>query len=275
MGSTILVVGLLQHDSGKTTTTVGIMRHLKNRGFDVGYIKPLAAFNAWNDYAVLVKSVEYGFPVSGDALRIKSTFNLPERVEEINPICTVMSPLDPEKVGWNILSVESISSQLAALRITDRDGKVRVYEIESEWKRFPDFFEEMWSEMMKRTETEHLEYPEFERVVENSRTYCDYWMRRIVEGHDVVFVESSSNISAPSCSSLDVDAVIAVTPGKAFIVDGERYAKAVEVTGYLGDPWKITTPTILELVKPEKGFSIHPKKLSNDFLNAVENVVTD
>ncbi|WP_456369631.1 hypothetical protein [Geoglobus sp.] len=274
MGGTILVVGLLQHDSGKTTTTVEVMRHLRDRGFDVGYIKPIAAFNAWNDYTVLTKSVEYGFPVSGDALKVKSTFSLPEGVEEINPICTVMSPLDPEKVGWNILSVESVSSQLAALRITDRDGNVRVYEIEPEWGRFPDFFEEVWSEIRKKAGTEHIEYTEFERIVEKSRTYCDYWMRRIVEWHDAVIIESSSNVSAPSCSSLDVDAVIAVTPGKAFIVDGERYAKAIEVAGYLGDPWKITTPAVLELVKPEKSFSIHPKKMSVDLLNAVENIVT-
>lgn len=274
MGSAILVVGLLQHDSGKTTMAMKVMEHLKHRGFDVGYAKPLAAFNAWSDYSVLVKSVEYGFPVSGDALKVKSAFTLPEKVEEINPICTVLSPLDPEKVGWNLLSVESISSQLAALRITDRNGKVRVYEIESEWNRFPEFFDEMWDEIRRRTRTKHVEYTEFEQIIEKSRAYCDFWMKRIADRHDVAVIESSSNISAPNCSSLNVDAVIAVTPGKVFIVDGERYSKAIEVAGYLGDPWKITTPAILELVKPEKSFSIHPKKMNDDLLKAVVDVVS-
>ncbi|WP_457590285.1 hypothetical protein [Geoglobus sp.] len=273
MDSSILVVGLQQHDSGKTTVSMEIIRHLRSQGIDTGYTKPFAAFNAWMDYHVLEESLKHGFPVSGDAVKVKSELSIPEEVQIINPVCTVLSPLDPEKVGWNLLSLESTSSQLAALRVTGRDGKVRVYEVEADWDRFPDFFSEAWNELRKKTKTEQIDYTEFEHRIERSRAHCDFWMKRVARKHEVVVVESSSNISAPSCSSIDADIVVAVTPGRVFVVDGGRYARAIEVAGYISDPWKTTAPAVLELVKPEKSFSMRPGKMNGEFLKTVAEML--
>ncbi|AKG91435.1 putative P-loop ATPase/GTPase [Geoglobus ahangari] len=269
MGASVLIVGLQQHDSGKTTFATALLRYLSGEGVDAEYLKPVSAFNVWRDYDALKESVRVGFPVSGDVLKVAESVGISERLEEVNPVCVVMSPVDPEKVGWSGMAMVSLNTQIVAVRVTERSGKIVLYEVERGWNRFPDFLSKEWGDFSGVDEVREVGYEEFEEIMSRARAHCDFWVGRVARRHEVSVVESSSNVSAPSCRSLSVDVVVAVTPGRVFVVDGERYSRAVEVAGYVSDPWKVPALEVLELARPEKSFPTSPGKIGEDALRAV------
>ncbi|WP_231845533.1 hypothetical protein [Pyrococcus abyssi] len=45
--TSVLIVGVLPYDSGKTTLAIKLVREAIEEGFDVGVSKPVGGFNGW------------------------------------------------------------------------------------------------------------------------------------------------------------------------------------------------------------------------------------
>lgn len=79
----------------------------------------------------------------------------------------------------------------------------------------------------------------------------------------MLIVESFSNVAAPNREAIETDLVIAVSPGKAMIYDGEKYRKAMDVLLDFREPWQVNSENLMELLRPLKTVELRPKKLEN------------
>ncbi len=261
----MLIVGLLQFNSGKTTISKEIAEFFANKNIDIGYVKPISAFNAWYNYDVLERSIEAKKLLSGDVLKMERYVDDPELA---NPICMMLSPIDPKKIEWSWINYESYYNQLAMLRI-----KADHYTIESDRERFPDFVEEKMSEFLSNVRSTDICLEEFERIVDNARKLSDEILRDVRRKKEITIIESTSNLSAPSKDALSSDSVILVCPGRVAIIDSDRYRNAIDILGKLKDPWNLTTESLVELIKPEISFNVTPRGVDKKFFEEISDII--
>ena len=261
MRNSLLIVGLMQKDSGKTTISKAISRFY--RDLKVGYAKPVSSFNAWFNYDIFEVGLNQGMLISGDILKMN------EFVEDIvrsNPICIMMSPVDPKKVEWSSVGYDSYYNQISLLRAIDRH-----YLIESNLKNFPDFVNERIKEFLLKTNVETISLEEFEKIVEKARKISDRFLNETRRKNDLTVIESTSNVASPNWSALHSDCVILVSPGRVAIIDAERYRSAIDLMGT--DPWNLTTESIVELLKPEMTFPTEPKKFNDEIFKKISEIL--
>ncbi len=261
MRKSLLIVGLMQKDSGKTTISKAISRHYGD--MKIGYTKPVSSFNAWFNYDIFEESLNRGMLISGDILKLNEFVKDTERS---NPICIMMSPVDPEKVEWSSVGYESYYNQISLFRIVNRH-----YLIESNLKNFPDFVNKKIKEFLLKTSVETVSFEEFERIMEKARKISDRLLDDIRRKNDLTIIESTSNVASPNWSALYSDCVILVSPGKIAIIDAERYRNVINLMGT--DPWNLTTESVIELLKPEITFPTEPKKFDYEFFKKISEIL--
>lgn len=231
--TSILVVGFHELDAGKTILTGSLVSILRKQGYDSVAVKPLAGVNLWESPWIIDEIKSRKLIVSGDAVKLSKAMDNAIPPEILNPVTVVYAPADPSQSNWRLVSgredyvvlgrvsrcggervetfhfvnVEALDRVPAgiAASLVDAAGKVRPFPI-----RVSDEF--------------------VERVLTGSFIgEVESCMSKVLAGHDIVVFESNSDVAVPTPSSLGSDLVLVVGRGVIGVVDGERWAKAVEV----------------------------------------------
>ncbi len=237
MTSVVLVVGLLESDSGKTTASIPLVSAL-----DLVPFKPRSGHNVWLHYDHTRKCVELGIPVSRDVTRLLDAAgeDLPPTL--VNPFHRVWTTPDVAKAVESEMSLRYVSSRPDAYVLFDRLGDtVRLYGSDADLRYLPEEATQML-ENCDRIE-EHAEEPspkEIYRVIDRA------WRKIRREGP--VLVESLNNLAAPWPGVLkEQGVVVAVGPGTALLYDLRDYARAVETMASGREP---VTLSVLEVLEP-------------------------
>lgn len=257
--SSILVVGVLPYDSGKTTMATSLIEEAVERGIDVGVSKPVSAFNGWYQYEYLAKSIESRLLIGEDAHRLHKSAKSTDPIEIESPQTVLLLPPDPEKVGWRSSTYTAITyqRQVAVVRVTSLEGTKHYY-VPENIKLLTKPLRKEAEKLTSAVNPEPLNARSVDKLLLESRKMADECLNYIKRNHELTFVESYNNFAAPTAGSLDSDVVVAVAPSKAAIFKGEDYRKAVTVFSSMKEPWKTVTEDILPLLRPEKVVEFGP-----------------
>jgi len=253
----ILIAGLIPYDSGKTWFTLGASLYVRNMGFKVGVLKPVAAHNAWYSPRTLRKSIELGLLVGNDALLYYS-YGLMPKPSIGNPIALLMTPPDPLKysdLGEYFKDVESAYSSTVLSRITScKANTVKHYHYPSNIEKLSPELTRVISRVGKILKSEEssirslLEYLSSPLVEEELDKCLDEASRNV----EIVFVESFNDAITPYRGLLSrVHGLGIVAPSRVYVYrDIKAVEKALdEASSRLG--WEgFKARYIVEKVKP-------------------------
>ena len=257
----ILVVGVGQH-VGKTKVVEEVAKCFKQSGFDVQVAKPLSTLNAFHHEEAFRKLIEINEFVSYDVLRLRSVVETDENPKLLNPVFSLLLPIDLEAVDWNTLSLESPLFQTAVIRISTKKSE-KVYVVEPV-KRFVSSYYRMVERILKEKEYSKLEIDEVDEILLKGREETNRILKELMRKYEVLVVESSGNLAYPNEASLEADKVVVVTPGKYFACDGERYRKAAEVAGKF---LYLRCEDVVEILKPKMGYENIKNLIKTELLN--------
>ena len=259
----MLVVGVGE-DSGKTTLAASIASRLRERGFRVSVSKPVGASEVWLRPWVLRESERIGYIVTGDSLILSRSIGLPEeRVEEVNPVAALLTPIDYVRLPPRSSEAEAASIipffRTALLRVSECMGSsVRRLHLAGKeaLDRAPRLVAEALREVAGSVKPKPLTVnADFipRVVVEAGVKAADTCISRMESESDVIVVESNSDIAAPTpLSFARASIVVVAAPGSASIYSGERWRMAVSIQASIGSPWRTSVRDILGLARPEK-----------------------
>ncbi|MCE4623330.1 MAG: hypothetical protein F7B11_01095 [Caldisphaeraceae archaeon] len=252
----VLIIGLLEENSGKTTIASSLTSYLNSEGFDAVAFKPIGATEVWLSPFVLKESKKRKMVVTGDSLLLHRASSEKEPINMINPFGGLLVPLILEKFATlNSFKAyqSSVSSRLALSRLTLCRGEVKNLHLINE-------------NPLRRT-TKNIEYEIYEtttyvenpvKVDENylvellsggATNEIDTCLNYLEERHEIIVIESNSDVASPTRRCLESDAVILASPGFAMIIDGNRFRKAVEFLTSNGKPWVIKSGEVVPLTK--------------------------
>jgi predicted P-loop ATPase/GTPase len=285
---TVLVVGLLGEGSGKTILASSLVSVLRKEGIDAVGFKPVGGTEVWLHPEVLEESKARGVLVTRDALLIERASGRPYPIEVYNPIGFHVMPLDPASFNWSLKSFVRISASLFQRAAVGRvstcvDGKVEsLHFVNTEAlskspARLSSAVMDVAQSLSPRPVKAGREL--VARILEGEYVEAaDRCLGSLEERHEVVVIESNSDIAAPTPASLEADVVLAVSPGVVAVVEGRRYNKAVYVGSVSGRPWSVSAEEAVELAgvtdyvelpllqDPEEGYSY------NDLYPLVEKI---
>ena len=259
----VLVVGVGE-DSGKTTLAASIASRLRERGFRVSVSKPVGASEVWLRPWVLRESERIGYIITGDSLILSRSIGLPEeRVEEVNPVAALLTPIDYVRLPPRSSEAEAASIipffRTALLRVSECMGSsVRRLHLAGKeaFDRAPRLVAKALKEVAEGVKPRPLTVNSdfISRVVaETGVRASDTCLSRMESESEVVVVESNSDVAAPTpLSFLRASAVIVASPGSAAIYKGDRWRMAVSIQASIGSPWRTSVRDILGLAKPER-----------------------
>ncbi|OKY77524.1 MAG: putative P-loop ATPase/GTPase [Candidatus Methanohalarchaeum thermophilum] len=236
----VVLINGLRESAGKTTTTLGLHENLsQNR--DVNLFKPLAGNDYWYDHDLVVESLEKGTIYGHDARELsKQTGNNPLTV---NPFHRLWCP--PQVLGKK-------STTQNRYHILDR---VKVDEeqiiIENKDIEIPKKIEEKLNPENRLSYSGMSELNDFieENYLSSIKSAADHLM-----DCDLLLVESYSQVAIPSNIG-NIDAVVTVEPGKAYIMEGSRYMDAENMQKGIYQEKGINETNsrrVLEMLNPEE-----------------------
>lgn len=266
---TILVVGLLKYDSGKTSVALSLVREAIEKGMNIGVLKPISGFDAWSQYEYVLKSMEYGKLIGEDLYLLHATARSSMPIEVEGPLVMLLAPPDPAGFSWRtslyVTATTSTIDQVVVARITECSEdtiSTRHYVIEENIERTPSILKNKLTELIRKLDPrpgiiskEDIEEKLFSH---DSIEGIDSCVKKITSSYDVVVIESYNDAAAPTPSSIKVDVVVAVAPGKIALYPGDKYRKALNLVGEIRNPLATTTSDILGLIKPIKAIDTYP-----------------
>ncbi|ARM75678.1 ATPase [Acidianus manzaensis] len=250
----ILVNGILPFDSGKTTFSLFLLRELKNLGINIRPIKPVAGHNAWYSYMTLVRSHDLGILVGNDALKYYEETHLD--IRQINPFAALFSPVDLEKIQYNINYYNNIMSLGLPLLIRISCNNDEYYGINFR-NLVPNSLCNSFSQLYKDFRPTIVDIRDIRELINKSWEIVDSCsilknINNITEDH--ILIESYNDAATPTELSKNVDIVFTISPGKAFIIDGKEFRKILEFL--LQPPWIIKMSEVIKYAKIEKSFDL-------------------
>jgi len=269
----VLIVGALPYDSGKTPFALNLIREAIEEGFDVGVSKPVGGFNGWYQYEFLKKSIEFGLLIGEDAYKLHNAAKSIDRIELESPVTVLLLPPDPERVGWRVSSYMGISfqNQVVIVRISGLHRTIHYYIPENLNKLTKPLRGEV-GKLISVLNPKPLSVGKLDDILSESRKIADEVLRYLEHYHDLMVIESYANYAAPTFGSLDVDVVVVVAPSKAVIFDGEQYKRAVSLYFNLKSPWIVTTEDVLPLLRPRKIVEFGPEGPKNSLEKVLQVV---
>lgn len=251
----VLVIGMLDTDSGKTVMAYSIARLLASEGFRVAPIKPLGATDLWRSPWVLREIEERGLVVLGDAVVLSQAVGDSLEIEEINPLALVLAPPDPERLGWSWTPYSgllgdsvrrAVLARLTACTGSDR-ATLHVVNVKA-LGRAPGGLSSRLTDIIERLrpEPQRGDDSSISRIL-SSLAAIESCVLRALSSSEVGVMESYSDIAVPIPFALNSDLVVTVTPGKAGIIPGDRYRSAVQVLSSMSTSTTLTTREIVSL----------------------------
>ncbi len=221
----IILVAGFSEDSGKTILAASLVSTLRSEGLDAVGVKPLAGVDLWRNPGVLRESRLRKLVLSGDGLLLDRAGDGSLGAEAVSPVVVHFAPRDARR---GRIVQEPVLGRVSACR-EGRVDTLHWLNVEA-LDRVPVGLQAQILDTAGSLEPKPLRAgDEFaQRVLEGAfLAQADSCLHRAVEGHDVVVVESNSDQAAPTPLSLRASLVLVAAYGVAFIVDGDRWAKAV------------------------------------------------
>ncbi|MEB3773736.1 MAG: hypothetical protein GSR86_02255 [Desulfurococcales archaeon] len=256
----ILVIGLYPTASGKTLLASSLVSLLKREGFNVLPFKPVGGTDVWENPLVLKESRRHKVLVTGDALALRRPLgNIP--IELVNPQGFIIVPLDPERFSWKVkdtLSLHGLASRIPLARVSfcrgDRIYSTHFYNASAAGRTTSTIEQEVLktaAELFPRPLSASTET--VENILEGLYVAeADECLRHISSMADIVVVESNSNVAAPTPATAAPEMVVAVSPGAAYIIRGDRFQKAVSIAALAGKPWSVESEEAVSLAGVEE-----------------------
>jgi len=251
----ILVVGVLETDSGKTVMASSIVRALRREGFNVAPSKPVGAVDLWRSPWVLREVEERGIVVSGDAVVLHNASGGRFSLEAVNPLAMLLLPVDPSRFNWSLQSFSAIASDpirraaLARLTACSDNGVLGSIHLVNDQalERAPGHLASQLREVL------HTLNPKARKASDSAIqsllgavNAIDACVKYVKSNSEALVIESHGDIAVPVPLALQADLVVVVSPGRAGLVSGSRYRKAVEVLASLET---YTTLTVRDIIK--------------------------
>jgi predicted P-loop ATPase/GTPase len=254
----VLVTGLLPFDSGKTTVAEFLISEAANT-FDVGVSKPVTTLSGWYQYQSVERSIKLGILIGEDIYRLHTAARSSDPIEIEGPIVSLLLPPDPQRVNWNTSFYSSMAfhHQISVVRISTK-SETKHYFIPSNVRRASHPLRRRIERLLKILRPSPIEAEEAEYLLLTSKSAADECIEELNLRHELVVIESHSNVAAPTAASLNSELVLVVAPGKLALFHGDEYRRAVGVLTELKEPWRITTEDVLQILKPIDVFDIEP-----------------
>ncbi|BFH72498.1 hypothetical protein SJAV_04420 [Sulfurisphaera javensis] len=238
----ILVNGLLQYDSGKTTFSLHLLRELKNLGYNFRPLKPIAGHNVWFSFSTLLRSKELGILAGNDALKYYDDTGL--RIEEINPFALLIAPPDLEKLRMDVRLYNELVNLGLPIMVRYFDGsKVYHFYSSSYLSIIPDSIKTYLKDFINEVNAINLQPEKLKELVDSSPHIADYVVSLLSNSN--LIIESYNDALAPTILSTHVDLVFAVSPGKVFLL--EDFKKVLQL--FSSPPWNIKVSTFIKYSK--------------------------
>lgn len=256
----VLVVGYLSFDSGKTTSGLGIISTMKERGIYLSPRKPVAGFNAWYSWEYVNRSVERGILAGGDAWKYAESSG--EDVRRINPFTIMVAPLDPSTIGFRKTLFRANEEVVRLIERRSGDNGESYYADLRALEKTPETVRESVEKFLEKVRFKERDQVSMLQDVEE-------WWEEIRDFAGDVLIESYNDCASPVKGSLHIDHVVVSSPGKLFYVEGRSYSRAISALS--SRPWTISVSEVMEVIKVEKGFPIKPGK--SDYGQVVEWII--
>ena len=262
-------MGLVPHESGKTTIAKALVGELVSRGYRVGVAKPVAGHNIWYQRLSVRNSYEHRILVGEDAVELKRVSGSEDPLEAINPLDIAVAPQDPEPYLKNLRSYhEALSSILlsaAMIRVSICEGKnihTHHYIVEKRVERTPKSIKDLVLSIAEKVYPKPIPIdPEaLENLILTGYATTELCYRYLSEKHQALVLESFNDAASPVTDPGTVDLVLAVSPGKLFIYNGSVYRKALNIVlgieGSIHRKWWPSTSEVLRLISPISSINI-------------------
>jgi len=254
----LLIVGFLEYDSGKTSLALSLLKQLKRYDF-IG-VKPIAGHSVWHQYITVIYSLKLGILVGEDAYRIADLIGMTDILPLLNPVDLLISPKDPYLSSGEIERPFNV----ALMRVSNCRGDDIVsehYICEDVVRGVPPTIRHVIDILRRKLKprpksTNLREIHEF--LLKRAGSIADACLKKVYEEYENVVIESFNNAAFPTPLSLDVDYVVAVSPGKVYIYDGEEYIEAINAITSVGRFYDLRVNEVMKYVKPLKEFNIMP-----------------
>ncbi len=253
----VLVNGLVGDGSGKTILASSLVSVLRREGFDVVGFKPVGGTDIWLRPWVISESRRRRVIVTGDGVLLERASANVESSEVINPIALLIGYIDPAKFDWrsSVLDryITSISDRSLAGRITVCEGSnaytthfINTASLHNSPARIQSAILDMAATLEPKPLSVEKGFVEelLEGKLVNAPDSC---LNLLSRKHEIVIVESNSDIAAPTPETSKPDLVVSVAPGVASILPGDRFEKAIEVLSLKGRPWSVSVKEVLNL----------------------------
>ncbi|AAY79489.1 hypothetical protein [Sulfolobus acidocaldarius] len=243
----ILVSGLIPVDSGKTTFSLSILSFFKSVGIDVFPHKPVAGHNAWYSYSTLLRSEELKALVGNDALKYYDETRLD--INMINPFAVLLAPPDLEKLGYNVRLYKEIITNGLPVMIRLYDGNAVSHLVLEKFSELvTDSLVEKIESLSKVLKAIRVPKEKLNEIINYSPDISDISTQKILSRESNVLIESYNDALAPNYSSLNVDCLFIVSPGKVFLID--EFKKFI--TLFATQPWLIQGSSFIRYAKVSK-----------------------
>ena len=260
----ILVVGLLEYDSGKTSVAMSLVRYARSKGIDAVGAKPVGGHDAWSQYQTLVRSLEIGMLVGEDAYKLWEVSDRCEPIELISPLDILTVPPDPRLYEdyWDYEATSrSLLERAVLVRITRFKGGnsvTRHYVIDRNLRRTVPTLRREVEKLARIVRAEHATPGDILRIAEEATRHVDLAVKTLASKHKLLVVESFNDAACPSPACLEADSVVLVAPGRAYVYRGRDYAKAVESLA-ASRGLHIVTGEVVRLLKPYASIELLPR----------------
>ncbi len=256
----ILVNGLMAYHAGKTTLVRAILLRAREAGDDFVAMKPRSAHNYWEHYDHSRAVQEMGLLVSLDAVTLHALSRDPPELPLLNPYHQMVCPLDTLRLKEEEEHMLGDTEDgILAERLTDARGHSTLF-VNRRPHLFvapPEFLDSLVEKADQTTPFHHS-------PVAEGLASVDEPIREVFEvvsaKREHLLLESHSDTIWPlRLEPEEVDLMISVGGGAAFLLDPHDVAKAQEVVGGR------TMAGLLRYVKPMQSFRL--PQLSSDERN--------
>ncbi len=278
MTYTILITGLLEFDSGKTTVASRVAKIIQDFGYSVIPYKPRSGHHYWFKYDHTKICIQQKKIFSNDIYKLNKITKLDYPIEVLNPNhrltvpARMQSPTEPFAM-YNLFISSWISVFALERYSLIKNGKLQNIYLYAKQPL------ETGATLLLDNEIDALlgdvnQFIVVDSIAQINSMFYRYFEESVystfnyINGKsDYIIIESFNDLAWPSQEISKVDLVLAVSPGHVFPYSGERFKKAVDyIAPDSSRIYGINTQEALSYLKSESPLYLSPEMSSKDEL---------